>query len=69
MQITVWISSISFHAYADIVFESKTDVSTFVLHHLFLSVSLSLSLWLIELILLIVEREAKGSPIWNQLLR
>lgn len=27
MQITIWVSSISFHAYADITFESKSDVS------------------------------------------
>lgn len=27
LQITIWFSSISFHAYADISFESTSDVS------------------------------------------
>lgn len=28
MQITLWVSSMSFHAYTDITFESTSDVST-----------------------------------------
>lgn len=28
MQITIWISSITFHAYADITYQSKSDVSS-----------------------------------------
>ena len=42
MQIAIWVSSISFHAYADIAFESTTDVSTLVL---LLSLSLCIDIF------------------------
>ena len=45
MQITIWVSSISFHAFADIKFQSTSDVSTDFLVSLYIAqLVLSISL-------------------------
>lgn len=54
LQITVWLSSISLHAYADVSFESKSDVSLHILLCYIVSQQMLLmKLWIVPFLLMV----------------